>query len=136
MGQICTKADEGGNLILDENKPKERRSERHKRKNPDEGFDGMPTDQMFANDDMTISKQSQDTSQFGKMGGHMHQSRNNFNPGDNKKYNTMNTENDLDDEAYNKAVAVLDAKLASKVPEKTGDKGIDDFPGPPLGDMP
>ena len=112
MGQICTKAEEGGNLILDENKPKERRSERHARKNKDEGFEGMPSDQMFANDDMTISNKSEQ-SQFGKMGGHMHQSRNNFNP-DGKKYNTMNTEGDMDDEAYNKAVAVLDAKLASK----------------------
>ena len=54
-----------------------------------------------------------------------------------KKYNTLNTEaNEMDDEAYSKAVAVLDAKLASKQVEKTGDKNIDDCPGPPLGDMP
>ena len=84
---------------------------------------------------MAISSQAD--SQM-KKPGHMHQSRNNFNPGgDNKKYNTLNTEaNEMDDEAYSKAVAVLDAKLASKQVEKTGDKNIDDCPGPPLGDMP
>ena len=83
---------------------------------------------------MAISSQAD--SQMRKPG-HMHQSRNNFHPGDNKKYNTLNTEaNEMDDEAYSKAVAILDAKLASKQVEKTGDKNIDDCPGPPLGDIP
>ena len=50
MGQICTKAEEGGNLILDENKPKERRSEarRNKRNQNEEGFDGMPSSDVFS----------------------------------------------------------------------------------------
>ena len=66
-----------------------------------------------------------------------HQSRNNFHPGDNKKYNTLNTEaNELDDAAYSKAVEELEKKLASKKVETSGDKNIDDCPGPPLGEMP
>ena len=52
----------------------------------------------------------------------------------------MNTEED-DDEAYDNKVNELQKKLAEKsanLPNDkgTGDKGIDDNPGPELGEMP
>ena len=77
----------------------------------------MPTDQMNLNGlesgpdtDMTISNGDSQFQKKAESKGHLHQSRNN----DNRKYNTLNTEGDMDDDAYSKAVAVLDAKLASK----------------------
>ena len=52
----------------------------------------------------------------------------------------MNTEVDEDDPEYDKAVKLLESKLAAKVSQQpimsVGDKGIDENPGPELGEMP
>ena len=52
----------------------------------------------------------------------------------------MNTEVDEDDPEYANAVKLLENKLAAKAAQhpvmETGDKGIDENPGPELGEMP